>query len=630
MTYTGTAARVLDALRPFDLRDEGNGKYRANSPLRPGSNSHAFSVVIHDDEHGAYDDKVGGDSGSLYDLARKLNIELPERGAAQQTKRAYAGIDDYAKSHGLEADDLRAAGWREVIDGGRKALAFDTATGTRLRYLDGEQPAYKSPYGFSASWYGMKRGLPMAQDKGALVLVNGEVSAVAAQKQGIPAITLAGGGERPIPDALLADLRAKWQGDVWIALDCDDAGRKAAQRIAAQLPNAKILDLQLTDKGDMADLCALYGDGAWARVKALADTPVKVSELPTVQGAGADAIANALRELAQAKRAQRPIDDLLDDAERQLKALRQERPKAITISIRDVVAQNEAALKAARKSPNAIRGLKCGIPDIDRAVGGFVDARLHVLYAATSMGKTTLSAQFASSWMIQGRGLIAPTESNPLAFANKMAAALSGVSTDKMDSGYLTDADEYEVIDAYDIMDVHGVDFMGAGKTTPGMIREELQRAVEAGKPYRWLIVDSMSKLSVPGAQGIYDVTSAAVDELQNIALETGVMVFATCQIGRSAKNRVLKAPQLNDAKGSGDVEEDADVVMSLYRHDYYVRRGEAQPNDLFPPDTAMIQFLKHRWKDIGDGATMITLNTLAGTRFVSRAENMVQFREAA
>ena len=630
-THSGTAGRVLDALRAYDLRDEGNGEYRSNSPLRPGSNSHAFKLYIRDDEHGAFDDKAGGESGSLYDLAKRLNIELPQRGQAQQTKRAYADMDDYAKAHGLTADDLRAAGWREVMDSGRKALEFDTATGKRLRYLDGEQPAYKSPQGFSASWYGLKRGLPLAQERGALVLVNGEISAVAAQKHGIPAITMAGGGERLIPDALLQELRSKWQGDVWIALDCDDAGRKASQRIAAQLPNAKVLDLGLTDKGDMADLCALYGADAWARVQALAKTPVAIAVPVQAQGAGADAIAAALRDIATAKRAQQPLDELLDSAERQIKALREERPKAITISIRDVVQQNEAALKAARANPNAIRGLKCGIAEIDRALGGFVEARLHILYAATSMGKTTMSAQFASEWQYQGRGLIAPTESNPLAFANKMAAAMSGVATDKMDSGYITNDEEYKVIDAYDMMDVHGTEFMGAGKTTPGAIREQLLRAQDAGKSFRWLLVDSLSKLSVPGTSSIFDTTSAAVDELQNIASDFGIMVFATCQIGRNAKGRAVKMPQLNDAKGSGDVEEDADVVFSLYRHDYYVKRGEADAMpDRFPPNTAMVQFLKHRWKDIGDGSATVTLNTLAGTKFVSRAENLMQFKGAA
>src|SRR5271165_4172309 len=98
---SSTAARLLDALVPYDLKAEREGgKYRCNSPLRPGSNSHAFTLILHDGEHGAYFDHVSEASGTLYDLAKRLGLDLPTaRHPVVDTKRVYSGLGDYAQAH---------------------------------------------------------------------------------------------------------------------------------------------------------------------------------------------------------------------------------------------------------------------------------------------------------------------------------------------------------------------------------------------------------------------------------------------------------------------------------------------------------------------------------------------------
>jgi hypothetical protein len=82
---TSTADQVLSALHHYDLTAKPGGRYLSNSPLRPGSNSHALSLIINGPEHGAYVDFVSGEKGSLYDLAAKLGIEIPEQHTATRT-----------------------------------------------------------------------------------------------------------------------------------------------------------------------------------------------------------------------------------------------------------------------------------------------------------------------------------------------------------------------------------------------------------------------------------------------------------------------------------------------------------------------------------------------------------------
>lgn len=286
--YSGTAAQVLSALEPFGLKETGKGQYRANSPLRPGSNSHAFSLTLHDDEHGTFFDHVTGEKGSLYYLALRLGIETTPP-PQPNSKRRYASLDDYATAHGITAESLRAAGWYQTIHKNRPALAFPTAGGTRWRFLDGQKPHYLNEPGYKACWYGLTPALAKRlADAGELVICNGEISTIVATHYGLSA-TCVTGGERAIPPTLTEELKtflggtqADYIPPIVVALDCDDTGRRAARLITQQLREAgfiaRAVDLQLGEHGDLADFCMLHGTGT---ARALSQLPaISLDEAP--------------------------------------------------------------------------------------------------------------------------------------------------------------------------------------------------------------------------------------------------------------------------------------------------------------------------------------------------------------
>jgi AAA domain/Primase C terminal 2 (PriCT-2) len=207
--------------------------------------------------------------------------------APMDTKRDYAGLDDYATAHGVPADVLRAAGWAETTHDRRPALAFMTARGTRWRFLDGEKPSYDSPRGYTRCWYRLEEALTIAAQTGdPLVLCNGEASAVAAQHHGIAAIAVAGGSEKPtLPDDLLAEIIQHYHGPILVALDCDLTGRSAAPQLAAQLRAAglvaRAVDLQGNDGFDVADFCRLNNGTSAAAVQSLPDLAPATTAAPT-------------------------------------------------------------------------------------------------------------------------------------------------------------------------------------------------------------------------------------------------------------------------------------------------------------------------------------------------------------
>ncbi len=257
-----TAEQVIAKLEAHHLKRRTNTLYRCNSPFRPDSDSLSFALRTSEcGEHGAYFDHVSHEKGSLYDLAERLGIAVT-RETALDTKRAFTGLADYAAAHGVTKDVFEAANWQECEYEHRKAISISTASGTRYRFLDAERPSYKSPVGYKACWYGLKKGASLAKQKAIpLVICNGEASVVVAAHFGIPACCTTGGEKEKLSDELVTELRAHWSGEIIIAMDCDATGRAAAYGLSEQL-NAKVVDLALSEHGDLADFCRLNIDAS--------------------------------------------------------------------------------------------------------------------------------------------------------------------------------------------------------------------------------------------------------------------------------------------------------------------------------------------------------------------------------
>lgn len=619
--FNGTAGKVLVALEPYKLKQDGRNQYRANSPFRIGSNSHAFTLVIDDDEHGAYEDKVSGDAGSLYQLATQLGIETPkaERKAAEQTKRAYRDLAEYAQAHGIPAEVMVKAGWSDVQmvydhdDQHRKerpALAFKTAGGTRYRFIDGEKAFYKSEVGYKSCWYGLKGALEKAD--GVIVLCNGEVSTVTAQHYGVPAICVTS-GEKEIPGELLQQLRKLWKGRLLLAYDCDETGRRVAQKVAAQIPdyNPAILDLGFTDGGDLADFCKLYQHEALVALVELADkvpaSPKPQTDLELLALAATE-LASAIRTDARAKQ-NADLEAVTAKLQAELDRVKMSTAQPHILSFADIAADNLLLIQDRMLNPGAIIGLKSHIPSLDKAVGGF-EPEMYVIYGATSMGKSTLAVSLVREFIHQGPGFIATTESNPRRWMMKLVASICKIPSDKIETGALSKQEWELVRDTYSDLSKMGCHMLQSGSPTTSLLRSALLAGMEK-YGYEWCVVDSASKMEHAGAAGIYDRTSGVSNGLQSLWQELNIPFIVTTQVGRDVGERPAgkKMPMLEDGYGGGVIEHNAGVVMALYNHQYYVELGTEEANDVqFPPNTALLRILKNRWRgDARVGAVWLT-----------------------
>lgn len=548
--------------------------WRCTSPLRSDSNSPSFAITFDGDEHGAWTDHVTKESGSLYDLAERLNIDLPERVQVASTKRAYGGLADYAQAHGVEVDVFEAAGWRDITkwhpgtEREEKAIAFPTTNGNRYRFLIDIAPRYINDKGYTSCWYGLSRAIKMATERGLpLVICNGEASTVVAQHYGVPACAQTN-GEKKLPDLLLDELRKSWSGRVVLALDCDETGRQAALALHEQIDNSVIVDLGLSEHGDLADWCALHQDES--------------------------------------------LDDLL--------ALTPDVP--VRKSSKTMADERLANIYLAMANPGAIRGLRTNMPSVDRAFSGLVGGRTYCLYGDTGMGKSTLCASWAVKLGSQAPGLIFTTEIHGEAYLDKLACALAKVPFNKLEDGLLTPMELRRIEQAYgDLKSMH-IEFED-GNVSPRSIVQVVLDA-QRGWGCGWVMIDSLSKLA-EGAD--YEQVTAAANAAQDIAKASKLPVITTSQVGRNLKNRTNKIPTLHDGQGSGMIEQNHDVVLAIYNHNYYVTRGEAEPDERFPVDTTAIVCLKDRWR--GNTGSAWRIANVAGAAFYEYAESQKEQQTA-
>ena len=240
-----TADLVLAALARYELRAKPGGRYLSNSPLRPGSNSHALSLVINGPEHGAYVDFVSGEKGSLYDLAAKLGIQTPKK--TTTTERRLVATYDYLDEDGTLV--YQACRYEPGRDGRTKDFT--------QRAPDGRGGWNWSMDGITRVLYHLPEVQAAVASGATVYIVEGEKDADQLSLYDLVATTNVGGA-------------GKWRSEYSAALagativilpDCDAPGLAHADAVAASLhgvaARVTLVELPgLPPKGDVSDWLA--------------------------------------------------------------------------------------------------------------------------------------------------------------------------------------------------------------------------------------------------------------------------------------------------------------------------------------------------------------------------------------
>lgn len=267
------------------------------------------------------------------------------------------------------------------------------------------------------------------------------------------------------------------------------------------------------------------------------------------------------------------VDDILGMTEKTIFDLLNRRREEDYIPIRDIALAALEKIHEASRTKNPVTGIPTGFIDLDRQTAGLHPSDLVLIAARPSMGKTAFALNVAANAAFRSDMCVAifSLEMSREQLVSRLFAMESRVDSNSIRTGNLSD-DDWERL-------IEGVDIVGNSKLiiddTPGISVSELRTKCRKYKlefGLKMVMIDYLQLMS--GSSRRVESRQQEITEisrsLKAIARELEVPVIALSQLNRSAETRSDHRPMLSDLRESGAIEQDADVVMMLFREDYY------------------------------------------------------------
>ena len=275
--------------------------------------------------------------------------------------------------------------------------------------------------------------------------------------------------------------------------------------------------------------------------------------------------------------AQQPVDEILDESEKKLFALFQQRNTTDFVPIRQVVMSTIETIEKASRVRGNVTGLASGFRDLDFKTSGFQNSDLILVAARPSMGKTAFVLNIAEYMAFRENKAVAifSLEMSKNQLMNRLFAMESRVDSQVLRNGNLKDDDWTRLIES--------AGMIGQSRLiiddTPGITVRELRTKCRKYKLEHGLDIIMIDYLQLMSASRSSDSRQQEISEisrsLKALARELNVPVIALSQLSRAVESRTDKRPILSDLRESGAIEQDADVVMFLYRDEYYNKDSE-------------------------------------------------------
>lgn len=278
-----------------------------------------------------------------------------------------------------------------------------------------------------------------------------------------------------------------------------------------------------------------------------------------------------------------PLENILADTEKEIFNLLQNRSGQEFVPIKQVAINVLEKIESAYRNQGTITGIPSGFIDLDYKLSGFQPSDFVLIAARPSMGKTAFVLNVVDYVSVR-KGLpcmVFSLEMSKEQLVNRMLSMESNVDSQKLRTGTLTDADWDAVVE--------GVGIIGNSRLmiddTPGISVSELRskcRKMKLEYGLSLVIIDYLQLMSGSRKNGSDNRQQEISDisrSLKALARELNAPVIALSQLSRACETRTDHRPMLSDLRESGAIEQDADVVMFLYRDDYYNKDTE-HPNE--------------------------------------------------
>ena len=314
------------------------------------------------------------------------------------------------------------------------------------------------------------------------------------------------------------------------------------------------------------------------------------AETPTTANAGE--YAKIVAEKASVRRLIKVADDvsskgygdemdagsILDYAETGIFEISQQRHKGKYAHIKDVLLENIEIIDEASKHEGGLTGITTGFRDLDSKTSGWQKSDLIILAARPAMGKTAFALSLALNAAIKGGAsiMIFSMEMAREQLGQRLLAMESKVDMQKLKTGNLDRRDWDDINLALDALSGTNINI----DDTPGISIMEMKskcRRLKAEKGLDLVIIDYLQLMNPEGrADSRTQEISVISRNLKLLARELDCPVIVLSQLSRAPEQRTDHRPMLSDLRESGSIEQDADIVIFLYRDEYYNTDTEA------------------------------------------------------
>ena len=275
-------------------------------------------------------------------------------------------------------------------------------------------------------------------------------------------------------------------------------------------------------------------------------------------------------------------ETMLEAAERRIYALRQGRNVGGLMPISQVMENVVTAMNEAAASGNSIPGLSSGFPDLDSKILGLNKSDLLLVAARPGMGKTSIALNFALHVAMNYSKTVAifSLEMSREQLATRLLSRAASVPLGNLLTGRLSEQEWMKVLDAAQVLSATDIRIDDNPTLTVADMNAQCRRVQDLGL----VVIDYLQLMQSAGSGHSWSNESRtqAVSDISRtmkiMAKELNVPVVCASQLSRANESRQDKRPMLSDLRESGAIEQDADVVIGLYREGYY-NQGCENPN---------------------------------------------------
>ena len=290
------------------------------------------------------------------------------------------------------------------------------------------------------------------------------------------------------------------------------------------------------------------------------------------------------------------VDDIMEGAEKKIFNIMQEKEKKSYSPLKDVLVESFTKLEELYNRKQHITGVPSGFTDLDYRTAGFHGSELILIAARPAMGKTAFALNIASNAALRANVPVAvfSLEMSKEQLVNRILSSESMVDSNKIRTGKLEEDDWSKLAETIGPLS-EGEMYID---DTPGISITEIRakcRKLKIEKNIGLVVIDYLQLIQGTGKrngsreQEISEISRS----LKILAKELDVPVIALSQLSRAAEQRPDHRPMLSDLRESGAIEQDADIVMFLYRDDYYNQDSEKK-------NIAEVIIAKHRGGSTG------------------------------